>query len=465
MYEDLADRILRKASSLGIDFVEARFEDTVYETLLYVNGRVMDAGINRINGVGIKVLVNGSMGFASTSRLEANNVLNTLEEALRIAKTLGEGGRRVSEVTLSKGEYSIRGVQKHPASAEWNEKLDLVKRMHDYAREKGMQSVVARYGAYYGIIEVYTSDGIKVANKPLLTGLGVNVVSREDGKIGDGSHTMAGSVGLEAFSRDNWLPETIAEKAVSMSREKIRARPPPAGELVVVIKPRMAGVFAHESFGHLSEGDNIATGTSPLAGRLGEKIASEAVTIVDTGVDERGGVKLLVDDEGVQTRKAVLVEKGVLKGYLLNRETAAALGTESTGNGRAQSFRHDPIVRMRNTFFEAGDWSEEEIISDTKRGVLVDQPRGGQVDLDGTFTFTASIGYVIENGELKEPIRDVVLAGNILEMLKYVDAASRNVEIFTSPFGGCGKWGQRAFVGLGGPTLRATKLLVGGRGE
>jgi Predicted Zn-dependent proteases and their inactivated homologs len=170
----------------------------------------------------------------------------------------------------------------------------------------------------------------------------------------------------------------------------------------------------------------------------------------------------LADDEGIPTRRTVLVEKGILKGYLHSRESAALTGMEPTGNGRAQSFEHDVIVRMRNTFFEAGDWKEEEIIADTKNGLLLDKPAGGQVEEDGTFTFNARIGFIIENGEIKEPVRDVVLAGNILEMLRYIDAVGKNVEISTSPFGGCGKWGQMVHVGDGGPTLRVSRLLVGG---
>ncbi|MEM0208165.1 MAG: metallopeptidase TldD-related protein, partial [Thermofilum sp.] len=215
-------------------------------------------------------------------------------------------------------------------------------------------------------------------------------------------------------------------------------------------------------FGHLTEGDGIFAGSSPLVGRLGEKLASEQVTIVDSGYDERGGYVFLADDEGVPTRRTVLVEKGILKGYLHSRESAALTGMEPTGNGRAQSFEHDVIVRMRNTFFEAGDWKEEEIIADTKNGLLLDKPAGGQVEEDGTFTFNARIGFIIENGEIKQPVRDVVLAGNILEMLRYIDAVGKNVEISTSPFGGCGKWGQWVHVGDGGPTLRVSRLLVGG---
>ncbi|MGC9108566.1 MAG: TldD/PmbA family protein, partial [Infirmifilum sp.] len=157
-----------------------------------------------------------------------------------------------------------------------------------------------------------------------------------------------------------------------------------------------------------------------------------------------------------------LVREGILVGYLHSRESAALLNMRPTGNGRAQSFSHDVIVRMRNTFFEGGDWKEDEIIRETRHGLILDKPAGGQVEEDGTFTFNARIGFIIENGEIKEPVRDVVLAGNILEMLKYIDAVADNVEISTSPFGGCGKFGQMVHVGDGGPTLRATRLLVGG---
>jgi len=461
MFEDIASPVLRRAGELGVSFAEVRFEDTVREIITYINGKVTALGVSRARGAGIRVLYRGSVGFASTSDLSPEGLLKTLEEAVSIARALGEGAKRVTEPLIREGNFLLPAASRHPSASGLEEKLDLVKRAYAVAKEGGAASVTTRYGAYYGVVEIYTTEGIKVSAERLITGISAAVVLRENGKTGDGFETFGFSKGLEAF-RGEYSPERAAERALHMAREALRARRPPAGELTVITRPELTGVFAHESFGHLTEGDGIFAGTSPLTGRLGEQIASEAVTIVDAGVDSRGGYYYPVDDEGTPAERVVLVERGVLKGYLHSRESAALLGMRPTGNGRAQSFHHDILVRMRNTFFEAGDWSEEEIIGDTKFGLLLDKPAGGQVSEDGTFTFNARIGYIIENGELKEPVRDTVLAGNILEMLKYVDAAAKNVEISTSPFGGCGKWGQMVHVGDGGPTLRVTRLLVGG---
>lgn len=461
MFEDLANPVLRRAEELGAKFAEVRFEDTTRELITYINGRVAALGAQRVRGAGIRVLYSGSFGFASTADLSLESLLRAAEEAVRLARALGGGGKTLAEPQLKEGRYTLPSVKRHPTSAELEEKLDLVKRAYAVARDAGASSASARYGSYYGLVEIYTTEGLSIAAERLVTGISASVVLREAGKTGDGFEIYGFSSGLEAFSGSH-SPERAAEKALEIARNALKARRPPAGELTVITRPELTGVFAHESFGHLTEGDGIFAGTSPLTGKLGEKIASEQVTIVEAGVDPRGGYYFPVDDEGVPAERVVLVEKGVLKNYLHSRESAGLLGMKPTGNGRAQSFQHDVIVRMRNTFFEAGDWSEEEIIRETRYGVLLDKPAGGQVSEDGTFTFNARIGFIVENGELKEPVRDVVLAGNILEMLKYVDAAARNVEISTSPFGGCGKMGQMVHVGDGGPTLRVAKLLVGG---
>ena len=462
MFEDLASKVLEKASSLDMDFIELRFEDTVRENLTYVNGRVSAIGKNFLRGVGVRALYRGSIGFASTSDLSLEGVFSTVKEAAKAARALGKGEKRLAPLELREAEYSFKDIKVHPAGEGWSPKLDLVKRTFERTREQGGQSITVGYGAYYGRVEVYTSENTAVSAERLLVGLRVSTVIRENGRVGNGFDTWGASSGLEAFSGDH-SPEDIADRAVGMAKETLRAGPPPAGEMTVITRPQLTGVFAHESFGHLTEADHVITGGSPLAGRLGEKIASEQVTIVDSGFDERGGIVLFVDDEGVKTERTVLVQKGVLRSYLHSRETAGFMGRNSTGNGRAQSFRHDPIVRMRNTFFEGGDWTEEEIIGETRKGLILDKPAGGQVEQNGTFTFNAMLGYMVENGEITKTVRDVVLAGNILEMLKYVDAVAGNVEIFTSPFGGCGKGGQLAHVGLGGPTLRVSRLLVGGR--
>jgi len=454
---------MREATSLGVHYAEVRFEDTIYESLTYVNGRILGIGHTRMRGAGIRVVINGSVGFASTTILSKEELVKALKEAISIAKAIGKGRIKFSKEEPSKGSFSLENVKEHPGNVEWDYKIDLTKRVYEAARGDKAVSTTSRYAAYYGLIEFYNIEGYSTCFKPLLIGLGTFTVTKINGKTGDGAETVGASKGLELFKSKT--PEEIGSKAYKKALEKAKAKYTSPGQQTVIIAPRLAGVFAHESFGHLSEADNIVSGVSPLTGKVGEKIASDAVTIIDEGIVTNGGYFIPVDDEGVITRKVVLVDKGILKGYLHSRESAALLGAQSTGNARSQDFRYEPIIRMRNTYFDKGEWNKEEIISETKRGLFLDDPRGGQVNLDGTFTFTASRGYIIENGEIKEPVRDVVLAGNILEMLKYVDAASKDVEIFTSPFGGCGKWGQRAFVGLGGPTLRVTRLMVGGRRE
>ncbi len=461
MFEDEAEYLMRKASEAGVQYAEVRFEDTTYETLAYVNGRVSEMGQVRIKGAGVRVFINGSVGFAATSDATKEGLLNALKEAISIAKALGSGRQALSKEETRSGTFEIRGIKEHPREVEWDVKIELMRRAYEQAKGENTISALSRYAAYYGVIDFFNIEGSKIHVEPLLIGLSAFSVTKVNGGTGDGSETIGGSRGLELFKERT--PEEVGKRAYEKALEKAKAKYAPAGIHVVIITPRLAGVFAHESFGHLSEADNIVNGVSPLSGRLGEKIASEEVTIVDSGIVPEGGYFMPVDDEGIPTQKVVLVERGVLRGYLQSRETAAQLGTRSTGNARAQDYRHEPIVRMRNTFFERGNWKKEEIIEETKNGILVEDPRGGQANLDGTFTFTASRGYIVEGGELKEPIRDVVLAGNILEMLKFIDAVSHELELFTSPFGGCGKWGQRAFVGLGGSTLRVKKLMVGGR--
>jgi len=459
--EDVAQALFERASSLGASFAEVRFEDTTREFISYVNGRVTSLSNQKIRGASIRVIYGGGLGFASTYDLSINGLASALEEAVKVAKALAGSGKKLAAVEPYRKTFRIENVRIHPSSADLGEKISLVKRIHSYLSERRVSSSIARYGSYYGVIEVYTSDGLEVSVERLVTGISATAVMRENGKVGDSTESFGASLGLEAFTGEH-SPESIAEKAFVNASLALRASRPPAGFQVVITRPELTGVFAHESFGHLTEGDGIFAGSSPLVGRLGEELASEQVTIVDSGFDERGGYVLLADDEGVPTRRTVLVEGGVLKGYLHSRESAALTGMEPTGNGRAQSYEHDVIVRMRNTFFEAGGWREEEIISETRHGILLDKPAGGQVEEDGTFTFNARIGFMVEGGEVKQPVRDVVLAGNILEMLRYIDAVGRNVEITTSPFGGCGKWGQMVHVGDGGPTLRVSRLLVGG---
>jgi TldD protein len=254
----------------------------------------------------------------------------------------------------------------------------------------------------------------------------------------------------------------MAKNAANWALEKLKARPAPAGKFDALVDPKLAATLAHESFGHLSEGDAVALGISPLSGKIGQKLGTEDVTIIDEGLPEKGGYALPFDDEGVRCVRVEILKNGVLQHYLQSRATATMLKTEPTGNARSQDYSFEPIVRMRNTYFNAGTWRPEEALKELKRGVYAIDTTGGQVEDTGTFLFKAVRGYWVENGELKYPLRDVALTGNILELLKRIDAVCNDLQIGSTPFGGCGKMNQTAYIGIGSPHLRIKEVLFGG---
>lgn len=232
---------------------------------------------------------------------------------------------------------------------------------------------------------------------------------------------------------------------------------------MTLVSPQMGGVVVHESFGHLSESDFVVTGQSPISDRVGEDLGSEHVSIYDEGVTKYGGYFLPYDDQGIKTGKTVLMENGILKGYLHNRGTAKKMNAELTGNSRAINFLFNPIVRMKNTYFGAGDLTFEEALEIIGKGVYAVDMSGGQVGLDGNFMFNCSKGYLIENGEITKAIKNTALSGNILELLKHVKGATKDIKMRTGYFGGCGKGGQNGLpVGYGGPEVIMDQVLVGG---
>jgi TldD protein len=247
--------------------------------------------------------------------------------------------------------------------------------------------------------------------------------------------------------------------------EAVESKTPPPGTYPVVVDPDIVGVLLHEAFGHASEGDLVSSGESVLANRIGSRLAPENVTIIDEGVVE-GGFYYPYDDEGVKKEKTVVVEKGVLKGFIFDRESASKLGGSPTGNGRAQDFENLPIVRQTNYMMQPSEIRFEELVEDIDIGVYVRGrgSTGGEVEVGmGTFTFGVGPSKMIRNGEVAETVRGVVISGSILDTLKTVDGVGKDLVVKTSVFGGCGKSAQRATVGFGGPHIRARKMTVGGR--
>jgi len=260
----------------------------------------------------------------------------------------------------------------------------------------------------------------------------------------------------------DWPSE--AEDISKLALEAAKARSPPAGAYPAVLDGFLVGLLIHEAFGHATEGDLVLSGDSALKGRLGQAVASEHVSIIDEGVVQ-GGFFLPFDDEGVLKGRTVVVEGGILRTFLTSRSVAAELGLEPTGNGRAQGFSYFPTVRQANYYMAPGDWSLEELVEDVEFGFLLKgrSRGGGQVEPGmGNFTFRAGPSYVIRHGEICELVRGVAISGNVLETLKLVEAVGRELQLRFSVFGGCGKYGQTVRVGLGGPPVRVSRVVVGG---
>lgn len=280
------------------------------------------------------------------------------------------------------------------------------------------------------------------------------------------SDGKSGSIGLEYYERNDLTPEDFGKNAALWAKEKMKAKTAPAGKFDALCENTLVGVLAHESFGHLTEGDFVVTKSSPLYNKLGERIGSEHVTIIDEGTPSFKDLSFLwlpYDDQGIKTTRTILMEHGVLKGFLHSRTTSKLLNHEPTGNARAVNFTFAPIPRMKNTFFIPGDLTEEEAIEQLKTGIYAIQTSGGQVRMDGSFVFKAMRGYWINNGKKEYPLKDVVLTGNIIQFLKNIKGATKDMELNSNYFGGCGKDGQYPLpVGMGGPKLLIENVRFGG---
>lgn len=464
--EDLMDKAVKHALAVGAFFAEVKGEDTKTRSIEVVNNEVHTVSEARNIGLGVRVFYGKSNGFAFSSALDETSISKTVETAMKIA-------RAATKKTLIKlkpaavktiQEKKLTNVSKHPGEVPLDEKKDLCLRQCKAAMEtsKSIANASSMYGEYAGTIYHANSEGTKVSYEPLLVGLRIACVAKKGKTIVDARDAYCGSKGLTMFEEEEHTPERLGGNAAKWAVEKLDAKPATAGKFDALVDPHLAGTLAHESFGHLSEADFVAIGSSPLTGKIGQTLGTDIVTIIDEGLPEKGGYTVHFDDEGVPCSRVEILKRGVLNHYLQSRETAHALKMEPTGNARSQDYSFEPIVRMRNTYFGGGDWKPEEALKELKRGIYAIDTAGGQVQDTGTFLFKAVRGYWVENGELKYPLRDVALTGNILELLKNVEVVCSDLEISSSVFGGCGKMGQRALVGTGGPHIKIKDVLFGG---
>ena len=326
--------------------------------------------------------------------------------------------------------------------------------------DRNLKNITSGLGSISGSRYFLSSDGADIEEELFSTTLHVEVVLKDCPKRESNSSDYSGGT----VFMDSLEPEEIAQNALEGARDKLPAGRAPVGRSPVMIDSELSGVLAHESFGHMSEGDFIISGLSPLRGKIGEEISLADIT--DSGVLSGDGTfSIHYDDEGVRTREVKILENGILNGYLHDRESAYLLNSEPTGNARAVSFEYEPIPRMRNTYFESGDYKFEEAIEEMRDGVYLVKSMGGMANMDGSFLFHADRGYIIKGGEIRECIRDVALSGNVLEILKDIRSVCNDLKLKCSaPFGGCGKGEQYPLpVSLGGPSMVIRGVKVGGR--
>ncbi len=441
------------------DYTEARFHKRDKTQIILRKGELEDITSETYQGVGIRVLHQGAWGFSSINTTDKTSLREALETATNMARALSQ--KKKDRTDLQKAP---------PVVGKF--KADIKDPLPDHSLEEKIElctetdrsvlsceHVKSSFIYYQELIDekqIVTSDGANVHvydSKPqfyvgAIAGSGNNLVSYIDAY-----GTTAGWELLKIRP-----PESMVEKATSTALNLLSAQYPEGGKATVILDPGLVGLLSHEAVGHTMEADFALAG-AVTRDRIGEKVASDKVTMIDSGKIPAGGW-IPVDDEGVECKDVILIENGVLRNFLHNRETASIMDASPTGNARAWEYDTEPIIRMRNTYIKKGDWKEEEIISDTRKGYYLKGAGSGEADVNAQFMFQVKEAYTIENGELGTLLRSVIMTGDAFEVLQSVDAVGSNFN-FDMGFGSCGK-NQPAKVDGGGPSIRC-EVLVGGR--
>ncbi|MBD3192893.1 MAG: TldD/PmbA family protein [Candidatus Heimdallarchaeota archaeon] len=456
-------KVIDKALKQGASYADIRFQQQSSELIKVENKSLEDYSSQTIGGLGIRVVINGAIGFASTSQFERKTVEQRINEAIKSAKAFDSQRGLFAEKETTKRDEEV-SMKTNPMDVSPKEKVSLALETNKAAWiSDAIKNVVTLIGSTTDFRYFLSSDGSETKLVVPTVGIYQLSIAASDGKMEQIANLGGECGGFEFFEKKDW--NDFAVDVSELAIRTVKAKAPPAGTYPVIIDPELVGILTHEAFGHAAEADLVFTGTSTLKDRLGASLASDQVTIIDEGVIE-GGYYIPFDDEGTEKTKTVILEQGVLKHYIHDLNTAKELGVKPTGNGRAQDFENIPLVRMTNTYIDAGNYSFEELLEGVKEGIYIKRKgsTGGQVEVGmGSFTFNAGESLMIRDGELVEPVRGVVLSGEILETLKTVDAVGKDLEISTGHFGACGKGSQRAKVGFGGPHIRVQEMTIGGR--
>ena len=458
----LLQRALGEIMSHGVDDADLYFQTTRSEGWSLEEGIVKTGSFSIDQGVGVRAVSGEKTAFAYSDDLSWDSLIDAAHTVRTIS---GQGqSRRVNRtpsVKIAKSR-SLYGGLDPIATLDSSAKVALLEKVERLAKAKDPRvvQVMAGLAAEHDVVLIARADGTLAADVRPLIRLSVTVIAEQKGRREVGSSGGGGRFGLAYF--DDAMVQTYVDEAVANALTNLEARPAPAGEMVVVLGSGWPGILLHEAVGHGLEGDFNRKGSSAFAGKIGKRVAAKGVTVLDDGTiaDRRGSLN--VDDEGRPSQKNVLIEDGILRGYIQDSMNARLMGVKPTGNGRRESYAHVPMPRMTNTYMLGGDKSPDEIVASIKKGLYATNFGGGQVDItSGKFVFSASQAYWVENGQIQYPVKGATLVGNGPDALTRVSMIGNDMKL-DSGVGTCGKEGQSVPVGVGQPTLRIDGLTVGG---
>ena len=459
--EAVLERTFALVRAHRADDADLYFQVSRAESWMLEEGQVKSGSFAIDQGVGVRVVSGEKTAFAYADDITPAS----LEAAARVTRAIAaQGGDARAAAPVERASAPLYAPIDPVSALDDAEKVRLLERLEKRARaaDPRVKQVIGRLSGEYEVVFVARADGVRAADVRPLVNLSLTVIVEQDGRREQGYCGGGGRFGYAHFTQERL--DRLADEAVKQALVNLEARPAPAGPMTVVLGPGWPGILLHEAIGHGLEGDFNRKGTSAFAGRIGERVGSPGVTVVDDGTlaDRRGS--LSIDDEGEPTGRNVLIEDGILRGYLQDRLNSRLMGVAATGNGRRESYAHIPMPRMTNTVMLGGDKDPAEILASVDRGLYAVNFGGGEVDItSGKFVFSAAEAWWVEGGKLQYPVKGATLIGNGPDALTRIGMIGNDMSLDPG-IGTCGKEGQSVPVGVGQPTIRIEGLTVGGTG-
>lgn len=456
------EKAMRDFLCRKIDYADLYFEYVINEAISLEEGLVKTASKNIAQGVGVRAIAGDKTGYAYSDEISLQHIRLATKTAGFIASESGTSAA-VPIKKVASPRLNLYPVETYPTDVPVEAKIRLLDKIDTMARDYDprIKNVLASFTSEYKLILIVTSEGLIIGDIQPLCRLNITCIADDNGNRQVGSYGGGGRVEFSYFFEENRYV-LYTRKSAKQAITNLEAVDTPAGTMDVVLGPGWPGILLHEAIGHGLEADFNRKGTSAFTNMIGKRVASELCTVVDDGSIPRRRGSINIDDEGIETRRTILIERGILKGYLQDRLNARLMNMPLTGNGRRESYAHPPIPRMTNTFLLPGDSTPVDIIRSVQRGIYAVAFGGGQVDItNGKFVFTASEAYLIEDGKVTTPVRGTTLIGNGPEILKHVSMVGNDMYL-DAGVGTCGKDGQSVPVGVGMPTIKIEGITVGG---